>query len=130
MPHETPWCSAELRAAEGMQVTSTGLRTRRDAGIHPFPRSVASRPVDDDTELCACGEQLHYTDPMIEDIMRRRVARLGPMVVVETLGGAWQVPRHFIVLHGLRAEELPGLAIRYGFPHRIASGWSRQQDRR
>jgi hypothetical protein len=36
-------------------------------------------------------------------------------VAVETPQGRWRVPRIFIAAHGLKADELPALAERYGF---------------
>lgn len=42
--------------------------------------------------------------------MRGLVLRYGLYVRVRTPVGTWRVPRHFIALHGLKAEELPALA--------------------
>lgn len=71
----------------------------------------------DDEERCGCGRPLHYTDPQVERMMRRQVARKGPNILVEVEGdnyGIW-VPRHYIALHGLKAQELVFLASQYGW---------------
>lgn len=67
--------------------------------------------------LCACGQPLHYSDPNAEAAVQRLVDTLGESVRIETPEGTWLVPRHYIALHGLRAEELP----RLGFPSVDAS---------
>lgn len=77
---------------------------------------------DERLELCACGKPLHYTDAQLERVMRLLVRRQGPDVVVHCGEGGWRVPRHYIALHGLRAEELPELAERLGFPELTEEG--------
>jgi hypothetical protein len=62
-------------------------------------------------ERCHCGRPLHYTDPVVEQDVRYLVERLDPTIVVETPDGRWQVPRHYIALHGLTAQELPTLGF-------------------
>lgn len=58
-------------------------------------------------EMCHCGQPLHYTDPVIEQQVKRLIRRLGPDIAVEVEGkGKYLVPRHFIALHGLKAEEI------------------------
>jgi hypothetical protein len=63
-------------------------------------------------EFCHCGEPLHYTDPMAESFTRGLVESLGPTLKVSAMGHVYEVQRHYIALHGLRATELPSL----GFP--------------
>jgi hypothetical protein len=63
-------------------------------------------------ELCHCGEPLHYTDEMVEAFTRDLIKNLGPTVKVNVGTRTWEVQRHYIALHGLRAAELPDL----GFP--------------
>ncbi len=63
------------------------------------------------TERCACGRPLHYSDPRVEALVRDLVARLGPTMPVSTGGRTWLVPRHYIALHGLNADELPRLGF-------------------
>jgi hypothetical protein len=64
---------------------------------------------DDD---CPCGLPLHYQDPKIEAFMRKLVARLGPTIVLTARGRSFEVSRHYIALHGIKAAELAVL----GFP--------------
>jgi hypothetical protein len=68
---------------------------------------------------CSCGQPLHYTSEIIETAMALQVARLGPTVKVtvaaDTGERTWEVPRHYIALHGLEAPELPRLADKLGF---------------
>jgi hypothetical protein len=52
------------------------------------------------------------------------VEELGPNVKVEVTGlGSWIVPRHFIALHGLKAQELPQLAKQFGFAEAKGPGF-------
>lgn len=62
--------------------------------------------------MCACGRPLHYRDPQIQAAVERLIAALGPTIRVTVGGRSWEVPRHYIALHGLKAAELPFL----GFP--------------
>lgn len=64
------------------------------------------------TNLCACGQPLHYRDPNLQALIERGIAQLGPEVKVVIGNHAWMVPRHYIALHGLRATEMR----RLGFP--------------
>ena len=77
------------------------------------------------SERCGCGEPLHYHDPTIEAYVRDLIAQLGPTVRVRVLDGSGvvvHVPRHYIALHGLTAEDLPALAARYGWMRSVTSG--------
>jgi hypothetical protein len=65
-----------------------------------------------DPEFCHCGQPLHYTDPMAESFTRGLVENLGPTLKVSAMGHVYEVQRHYIALHGLRAADLPSL----GFP--------------
>lgn len=67
------------------------------------------------TTLCGCGEPLHYSDPEIQADVQALVDRHGTTVLVKSTHGAWHVPRHYIALHGLVAQELPQVAQQYGF---------------
>lgn len=65
---------------------------------------------------CPCGDGLHYSSAETRRIMLMLVEALGPTVPVEVLGhGKWEVPRHYIALHGIKAAELPDLARRFGW---------------
>lgn len=67
------------------------------------------------TELCACGDPLHYVSLDAQRQVQTLTEQLGPLVTVELGNHAWKVPRHYIALHGLVAAELPALARRYGW---------------
>lgn len=62
---------------------------------------------------CACGKPLHYSDPKIQAWMEDLVADLGEYVKIRRLDGgrAWMVQRHYIALHGVRAQDLGTPAI-------------------
>ncbi len=65
------------------------------------------------TSICACGRPLHYSDSRIQQMVERLIAEAGEETVRVTIEGrTWLVPRHYIALHGLKAQELPSL----GFP--------------
>ncbi len=64
---------------------------------------------------CPCGRPLHYATPEAAEYMDRMVAELGDRIAVSVPVGTFLVPRHFIALHGLKAEDLPALAEIYGF---------------
>ena len=66
-------------------------------------------------ELCACGQRLHYQDPANYAKVAALVRELGSDLPVTVGRRTWMVPRHFIALHGLRAADLPELALIYGF---------------
>lgn len=67
---------------------------------------------DTTEELCHCGQPLHYTDEVVEAFTRDLIKTLGPTVKVNVGTRTWEVERHYIALHGVRAAELPDL----GFP--------------
>ena len=66
-------------------------------------------------QLCPCGKPLHYSDPSAQALVESMVATLGATVRVTVEDSTYQVPRHYIALHGLKASELPALAQQYGF---------------
>lgn len=66
-------------------------------------------------ELCSCGRPLHYTSPTIEAVMRDYVRDLGPTIPVEVVEGTFLVPRHYVALHGIKAEDVAQLAAHYGW---------------
>jgi hypothetical protein len=71
-----------------------------------------SIPNAPDEELCFCGKPLHYTDPLVADFTRGLIKEHGPTVKVSVGGRIWDVQRHYIALHGIKASELADL----GFP--------------
>ena len=62
---------------------------------------------------CCCGDS-HTDDPRWPTI-ERFVADQGEFVQVTTPSGSWWIPRAFIALHGLKAEEIPALVDKYGW---------------
>lgn len=63
--------------------------------------------------LCYCGIPLHYTDPFIENQVKQLVSKYGEMVIVTNhLGENFNVPRHYVALHGLREENLSKLGFK------------------
>lgn len=62
--------------------------------------------------LCHCGKPLHYNSSEVQALIERQITRLGDSITVHFYGRIWRVQRHYIALHGLRAEDLPTL----GFP--------------
>jgi len=67
------------------------------------------------SEMCPCGKPLHYTDPVAEGFTRDLISALGPIMKVSCPAGIFEVPRHYIALHGLKAVEVAEVAERYGF---------------
>lgn len=65
--------------------------------------------------MCACGMPLHYESSGLRDIIERICEAMGEDITVTTPRGSWNVPRHYIALHGLKANELPELAQLYSF---------------
>lgn len=61
--------------------------------------------------MCHCGQPLHYSDPTIQAQVQALVDQLGEYAVVTSPEGSWKVQRHYIALHGLKAEELPHLGF-------------------
>ena len=64
------------------------------------------------TEMCHCGRPLHYTDPKAEYLIRAMIKTLGPDIPVTVAERTWLVPRHYIALHGLKAQEIHLLGFR------------------
>lgn len=67
------------------------------------------------SELCDCGRPLHYNDSAVASAVHALVSELGPLVDVVVDEEVYKVSRHYIALHGLVAEEVPDLALRYGW---------------
>lgn len=63
-------------------------------------------PVSEVTK-CACGQPLHYSDPLLSAYMVGISAERGEFIKVQRFDGrAWMVQRHYIALHGIKAEDL------------------------
>lgn len=65
--------------------------------------------------LCDCGQPLHYASEESQRVVQMLVDDLGPTIVLETPSGCWAIPRHYIALHGIKAEDVPALAALYGW---------------
>lgn len=61
---------------------------------------------------CFCGHPLHYINPMVEKTMHDMVALLGENVKVTFEGRTWEIPRHYIALHGLKGKDVPNLGFK------------------
>jgi hypothetical protein len=64
---------------------------------------------------CPCGTDHSLSSRDAYAYIARLVARLGPTTIVSTAGGSWRVPRIWIGIHGLKAEELEALAEQHGW---------------
>lgn len=69
---------------------------------------------------CACGRPLHYANPDSQRMVEGLIALVGDEYVLVTahLDGKWRqwrVQRHYIALHGIKADELPAIAPALGF---------------
>ena len=62
-------------------------------------------------EKCHCGRPLHYTDPNVEDFVRKMIKLCGPTVIIEVSGRRFKVQRHYLALHGIRAAEIDRLGF-------------------
>lgn len=65
----------------------------------------------DYTEMCHCGQPLHYRNPAHEKIMRGIVAEHGPMMPVTVGDRTWLVARHYVALHGIVGSQVPLLGF-------------------
>jgi hypothetical protein len=64
---------------------------------------------------CPCG-QVHELSARFRLAYANLTYGQPPDVAVTVPAGSWRVPRIYIAVHGLKAEELPALAARYKFP--------------
>ena len=61
--------------------------------------------------MCHCGKPLHYTSQEHRAVADQLIKEYGEYVTVTVLGRTWLVPRHYIALHGLKAEEIHKLGF-------------------
>jgi hypothetical protein len=61
--------------------------------------------------LCPCGRPLHYTDDGLRELIEELGVLEGPTVRVVCGTDTYEVDRHYLALHGLKARELPMLAV-------------------
>lgn len=70
----------------------------------------------DELECCVCGHPLHYPNAETEAYVRAQILRDGPTVNVTSATGAFTVPRHYLVLHGIPERlAMVRLAKQYHF---------------
>lgn len=60
---------------------------------------------------CHCGKSLHYTNPETQKLIEKIIEEKGEFVVVQVGQRKFNVQRHYIALHGLRAQQLPDLGF-------------------
>jgi hypothetical protein len=67
-----------------------------------------------ESQMCFCGKPLHYSDIAMFEKVEKLVEQLGANVRVVGMGNGktYAVPRHYIALHGLNAQELPELGFK------------------
>ena len=63
------------------------------------------------TQLCHCGQPLHYSDPKIQAQVEEIIAMTGEFIEVKLSGKTWRVQRHYIALHGLKGSEVASLGF-------------------
>lgn len=61
------------------------------------------------TTKCHCGKDLHYSNPKIQKMIQKLINKLGETLDIQYQETIYQVPRHYIALHGVIASELPSL---------------------
>jgi hypothetical protein len=62
-------------------------------------------------ELCHCGKPLHYTDEKVRERVEEIIKKSGTHVEITCNNITYNVPRHYIALHGVTAKLLDT----YGF---------------
>lgn len=91
-----PWCS---KTSHHPKDAETGYCGR----CHAFTR-----------DNCPCGEPLHYVNELTAHHVEKLIAEQGARQRIEVLGGdVYLVPRRYIALHGVAAQELPVLVGSY-----------------
>jgi hypothetical protein len=68
--------------------------------------------------ICSCGLDIDAhpnSNPATQAATQLIVEQRGEFIPVHVPGGDYMVPRHYIALHGIRAMEVPELAVRYGW---------------
>jgi hypothetical protein len=62
-------------------------------------------------KMCPCGKPLHYSDLVLEETVSQLVAIHGEYVPVTVGNKTYKVSRHFIALHGIKAQEIDKLGF-------------------
>jgi hypothetical protein len=68
-----------------------------------------------------CCGQAHTMSNEAWDAFSAVTQGLSPDVTVTVEGRSWQVPRLYIACHGIKADEVPALAVRYGWPEVVTA---------
>jgi hypothetical protein len=63
---------------------------------------------------CPCGD-IHELSAATRGAYENKTPGLPETVTIAVDGRAWLVPRIYLAAHGVKADELPALAERYGF---------------
>ena len=64
--------------------------------------------------ICPCGVDHPFESPNTM-VLAKLIELKGEVIVVHTPDGSWEVPRLYIGFHGLRADDVPALAAKYGW---------------
>jgi len=63
------------------------------------------------TKMCHCGKPLHYSDPAAQEQVERMIKKLGEFIAVTVGNKTYNVPRHYIALHGIKGGEIASLGF-------------------
>lgn len=63
-------------------------------------------------KLCHCGKELHYSSDATKKFVNEMIKHLGEFVDITTPDGTYEVPRHFIALHGIKGNEVSSLGFK------------------
>lgn len=64
---------------------------------------------------CICGEDHEFHEDVF-NLLMMNIVLIGATVEITIVGtGTWRVPRVYLAAHGVKANELPEVAARYGF---------------
>jgi hypothetical protein len=63
------------------------------------------------SKKCHCGQDLHYNDPNVENEVRQLIEKMGEFIKVTVGNKTFKISRHYIALHGLKAEHIDKLGF-------------------
>jgi hypothetical protein len=93
----TPGGRIDLQAADAVAAVRSAIEQEEAAGTLAYGPDPYFR--------CPCGRS-HRLSAEVGELIRTA----GPLALVTTPDGSWQVPRVWIAVHGLKPHELPALA--------------------
>ena len=64
---------------------------------------------------CPCGCAQRPSTEQLATFLTEWIEELGPTMTVANKDGAWNVPRTWLMYHGLKSAELADLAKRFGW---------------